>query len=142
MNAQTFRGDAKGLEPLVATSRAEGWDFLAKLAAEVDRGDFKGLGTALFGVYGETLLGICGLVRDPYLEGNPDVGRLRHLYVLPGYRRQGVAETLVTAVITAARRHYRLLRLRTSNPAAARLYERLGFVAVTEPAATHRLTLR
>lgn len=141
MNAQTFRGGVKGLEPLVATSRTEGWDSLAKLAAEVDRGDFKGRGAALFGVYGETLLG-CGLVRDPYLEGSPDVGRLRHLYVLPGYRRQGVAETLVTAVITEAWRHYRLLRLRTSNPAAARLYERLGFVAITEPAATHTLTLR
>lgn len=142
MNAQTFRGGAKSLEPLVTASRAEGWEFLANVAAEVDRGDFKGRGTALFGVYGETLLGVCGLVRDPYLEGSPDVGRLRHLYVLPGYRRQGVAETLVTAVITEARRHYRLLRLRTPNPAAARLYERLGFVAVTEPAATHRLTLR
>ena len=145
MNTDRFRGGGEALGQLVASSRAKGWTFVANLAAEVIRGDFAKPRTALFGVYDRvcdgTLAGVCGLVPDPYLEPALHVGRLRHLYVLPGYRCRGVATALVQAVIDEARRHYRVLRLRTPNPDAARLYETLGFAAVTEPTATHALEL-
>ena len=145
MKADRFRGGGETLGQLVASSRAEGWNFVAKLVAELEQGDFTKTRTALFGVYDRvcdgTLAGVCGLVPDPYLEPDLHVGRLRHLYVLPGYRCRGVATTLVQAVIDEARRHYRVLRLRTPNPDAARLYETLGFAAVTEPTATHALEL-
>ena len=55
------------------------------------------------------------------------VGRVRHLYVLSAYRRLGVGRQLVGGVIEAARGRFDILRLRTQNPAAARLYEQLGF---------------
>jgi ribosomal protein S18 acetylase RimI-like enzyme len=38
-----------------------------------------------------------------------------------------VAHLLMDRVIAAARESFDILRLRTSNPAAARLYEKLGF---------------
>jgi hypothetical protein len=40
-----------------------------------------------------------------------------------------VGRHLVAAVIAAARGHFESLRLRTANPAAAQLYEALGFRA-------------
>lgn len=141
-NAVRFRGGGEALAPLVAASRAEGEDFIAELAAALERGDYAKPRTALFGVYDGALAGVCALVPDPYLEpADPAVGRLRHLYVLPDRRRRGVATALIGAVVLEARRHYRVLRLRTANPAAARLYEAAGFAAITERAATHVLGL-
>ena len=72
------------------------------------------------------VVGVCGLNVDPYVAGE-SVGRVRHLYVLTAYRRLGVGQQLVTEVITAARGRFDRLHLRTGNPAAAQLYERLGF---------------
>ena len=128
MNAVRFSYGGEVLGPLVA-----------KLAAELEQGDFtkpRTLGV-LFKVYDRTLAGVCGLVPDLYRERDPHAGRLRH-YVLPARR---VAKLLGTTVIDEARRHYRVLRLHTANPAAARLYETSGFAAVTEPAAARALEL-
>jgi GNAT superfamily N-acetyltransferase len=84
-------------------------------------------GEALFGARGSgRLLGVCGLNVDPY-AGDDRVGRVRHLYVLSESRRQGVGQRLVLRVIQAARGRFDDLRLHTSNPEAARLYEALGF---------------
>src|SRR3989442_14601174 len=68
----------------------------------------------------------CALPIYPY-AAQPSVGRLRHLYVLSAHRRLGIGEQLVTRVIETARGRFERLRLSTSNPEAARLYERLGF---------------
>ncbi|HYB71575.1 MAG TPA: GNAT family N-acetyltransferase [Candidatus Bathyarchaeia archaeon] len=71
-----------------------------------------------------------------------EVGRVRHLYVLIGHRQAGVGRQLVERVIEVARGHFACLRLRTGNPAAARLYESLGFRASADLAsATHVLDL-
>jgi GNAT superfamily N-acetyltransferase len=87
------------------------------------------------------VIGVCGLNVDPF-AGIPRVGRVRHLYVLTAHRRGGVGRRLVEAVVEAAGNRFDELRLRTQNPAAARLYERLGFAACTAAAAsTHRRRL-
>jgi ribosomal protein S18 acetylase RimI-like enzyme len=84
-------------------------------------------GEALLGAsVGGRLVGVCGLNRDPY-AAEAGVGRVRHLYVLSAFRGLGVGRHLVAEVIEAARGHFDSLRLRTANPAAARLYEALGF---------------
>ena len=54
-------------------------------------------------------------------------GRVRHLTCCSASRRLGVGEQLVARVIDAARGRFGRLRLSTQNPAAARLYERMGF---------------
>lgn len=94
----------------------------------------------LFGAYGAELLGVGGLTPDPYTD-RPDLGRVRHLYVLPARRAEGVGRTLVVAVILEAQRHYRELRLRTDTQAAAAFYRALGFSSTTQPHATHILAL-
>jgi GNAT superfamily N-acetyltransferase len=90
---------------------------------------FDGAGEALLGAWVDgRLVGVCGLNVDPY-AAKAAVGRVRHLYVLAEFRRLGVGRSLVAAVVDAARGHFHTLRLRTTNPAAARLYEALGFRA-------------
>lgn len=82
-----------------------------------------------------------GLNSDPYLN-DPQIGRVRRVYVVPEYRRRGVGRLLLNAIIAEARTHYRLLTLRTDTAEGAAFYETLGFQ--TKPAvegATHWLDL-
>lgn len=121
---------ADSLGHLVAESRRLGLDFLDRLVREWESGAnrFDRPGEVLFVARsGSQIIGVCGLCLDPYV-GDPAVGRVRHLYVLVPYRRVGVGEQLVADVIEAARGHFGRLHLRTTNPEAARLYERMGFV--------------
>ena len=143
MNVVRLTRDAK-LGPLLEASRAEGFDFTARLQRELSRGDFDKSGAALYGFSRGGLVGVGGLTPDPYPDPDAEfgVGRVRHLYVLPRSRRMGIGRLLVDAVIAEAQRHYRGLRLRTTTPTAARFYEALGFAPVTEPCATHRLNLK
>ena len=71
----------------------------------------------------------------------PDIGRIRRVYVMPGWRDQGVGRSLVTVLIEHARQNFRCLGLRADNPNAARLYESIGFLPCSNANATHTLTL-
>lgn len=129
---------------IVRESEEQGFRFLDTLVEEYQNGSnrFDLPGEALFGVYaGETLIGIGGLNRDPFLF-DPQVGRARRVYVMAAYRRQGVGKMLIDAIIHDARQHYKLLTLRAETAEAAALYAGLGFQ--TEPRienATHHLQL-
>ena len=129
------------LGPLVKAAQAEGFRFMERAQLELNKGDFDKPGAILLGVATEKLVGIGGLTPDPYPDAEPNTGRLRHLYVLPYYRRQGVAKKLVELVVKEACGHYQRLRLRTPTPEAAHFYETLGFYAHAEPNATHFLAL-
>jgi len=135
--------------PLIAESEQAGLRFVRRLVEEwaSGRNRFDRPGEALFGALIDGhLVGVCGLNVDPY-AGDPRIGRVRHLYVLTTHRRGGVGRRLVGAVVAAARGPFATLRLSTANPAAARLYEALGFrrrggdahcTHVMEPAAPAR----
>jgi GNAT superfamily N-acetyltransferase len=98
-------------------------------------------GEALFGAsMADRLVGVCGLNIDPYAR-DPRIGRVRHLYVLTACRRHGVGRQLVARVIELAADRFDSLRLRTSNPEAARLYEAAGFRACAEGECTHAMDL-
>jgi GNAT superfamily N-acetyltransferase len=132
------------LARLVAASAGEGFLFLERLRSEWLEGKnrFAGPGEVLLGAYrGPTLVAVGGVTLDPY-EGDPALGRLRHLYVAPEARRQGTGASLVRALEDAARPHFRALTLRTDTQEAARFYEALGY---TRPppggTATHRREL-
>jgi len=56
--------------------------------------------------------------------------RVRRLYVARTQRRRGVASALMRQLSTDAAGHFRVLHLRTSNPAASAFYESLGFTRV------------
>jgi GNAT superfamily N-acetyltransferase len=114
---------------LLSDSERLGSRIVRRLVEEWENGAnrFDRPGETLFGARAAgLLLGVCGLNVDPY-AGDERVGRVRHLYVLSTSRGMGVGQQLVRRVIQAAQGRFDELRLRTSNPAAARLYEALGF---------------
>jgi len=132
-------------DALVAESERAGYGFVRRLAHEWASGAnrFDRPGEALFAARMDgRLIGACGLNVDPYTPA-PGVGRVRHLYVLTDYRRLGVGRRLVEQVLDAARGRFERLRLSTQNPAAAQLYERLGFERRIEAADhTHLMEIR
>lgn len=130
------------IEPLRVASLGEGFSFLDRFVGAWDQGKsrFQDEGESLWGAYcEEELVGICGLSRDPY-GGKPTVGRLRHLYVLPVRRREGVGRALTLAVIGKAQENFQSLELRTDQEKAAIFYERIGFMKVEgEERVSHRI---
>jgi len=117
------------LTALIAESEHQGQTFVRRLADEWAGGAnrFDRTGEALFAVRDRgAIVAVGGLNFDPY-AGEAGIGRVRHLYVLAAHRRRGLGARLVAAIVEAARGHFHTLRLSTSNPDAARLYERLGF---------------
>lgn len=141
------RPPAEVLGSLVADSEADGLRFVRRLVEEWKSGvnRFEEPGEALFVARrASTVIGACGLNIDPYVSTPRDmsVGRVRHLYVLSTERRLGVGERLLTEVMATARATFDRLHLRTSSPAAARLYERVGFRRCgLDPHCTHIIEL-
>lgn len=117
----------------LAASEAEGFRFVRRLIDEwrsaANRFDQAGEGFFTARLDGR-LVGFCGLNQDPFASTS-NVGRIRRFYVSAECRRLGVGQLLVQAIVDAARPHFTQLSLRTDNPAAARLYERLGFIPFT-----------
>ena len=114
---------------LLEESVFEGYNFIAKLLDEYTTGinRFDGMGEALFAVIRtDEVIGIGGLNRDPYLNRS-DVGRVRHLYVLPAYRNMGTGKALLLTIIEEAKKHFQLLTLYTENRAADKMYRDAGF---------------
>ncbi|MEA5451340.1 GNAT family N-acetyltransferase [Leptolyngbya sp. CCNP1308] len=125
------------IQHLVEESQSEGFRFVRRLMDEyrsgLNRFDQPKEVLLIASVEG-AIVGIGGLNRDPYFD-NPNVGRLRHVYVEAAWRRHGVGRVLVTALIDAAKPHYQLLTLRTDTAAAEAFYQTLGFK--TKPHWTH-----
>ena len=132
---------ANEFHPLLTASTAEGFRFLARLAAEWDSGvgRFNGKGELLLGAYvGTQLVAVGGLTRDPF-GAIAGIGRLRRVYVLPTARKRGIGAQLVRALESAANGYFSELVLRTDTVAAARFYEALGYIPMPSgTTATHR----
>jgi GNAT superfamily N-acetyltransferase len=128
----------------MSASREEGYLFLVRLEHEYLSGKvrFDAPGETLLGVLdNSTLVAIGGLTQDL----NFDVqctGRVRHVYVLPEYRRRGIGKLRLAEIEPRARAHFNALILRTTSMAAVTFYERIGYEALApEGTATHRRLL-
>ena len=132
------------LEPLLKESLFEGYSFIQKLWDGYQAGTnrFSSPGAALLGVYLDGhLIGIGGVQADPYLK-RPEIGRLRHVYILRDYRRQGIGKRLVEALIRMASERFDLLTLRTLTAEAGAFYRALGFETAIVPEASHVMRLK
>ena len=133
--------DLPPLESLRTAAESEGLGFVSRTTLEWVEGAnrFDRPGEAFFLAQEDsTVVGMCGLNVDPYLD-EPDVGRLRHLYVLESRRRGGVGSRLVDECLGIGRASFQRVRLRTMDPGASAFYEALGFARTGEPDATHTL---
>ncbi|MDQ4086598.1 MAG: GNAT family N-acetyltransferase [Pseudomonadota bacterium] len=129
--------------PLIAEGAAGDGRFLMRLKNEWEDGRcrFDAPGEFLLGAFdGAALIGIGGISLDPY-HPTTGLGRVRHVYVLKAWRGRGVGRALVSQLVTGARAHFSVLRLRTQAPEAVHLYECVGFVRTDAPGETHRLVL-
>lgn len=132
------------LRPLLEESREQGFEFLDRLVLEYNNGTnkFQRPGEALLGIYRDRqLIAIGGLNRDPY-SADSDIGRVRHVYVLLAWRKQGIGKLLVQTIIEHAKGHFRILTLRTFSDQASGFYGAIGFR--TQPKinyATHHMLL-
>ena len=127
------------LVDLEREASAQGFNFLGRLINEWRTGSnrFDKPGEHLLvAVDAGNIVGIGGLNVDPYRPIG-DIARLRRLYVANDFRRQGVGEALVCALLKEAPRTFRVVRLSTDTEAAAAFYARLGFSASEDETATH-----
>ena len=130
---------------LIESAEAEGFlQALTTLARNFESGTnrFDRPGEVLLTLWDrEELLGVGGLNRDPYFPKRL-VGRLRHLYVLPALRSQGLGRSLVEAWEARARGVFPMLQLFTQASRAGALYEALGYEPVQgETKVSHRKAL-
>jgi GNAT superfamily N-acetyltransferase len=130
-----------GMEQLRAEARSEGYDFLDTLVEDWESAEnrFDALGEILCGHFDRgQLAAVGGLNCDPF-AGQPDMGRIRRVYVRHDCRNKGIGRELVSFLVNYARSTFRSVRLRAENAHAAHLYESLGFVPIENPDATHIL---
>jgi len=132
---------ASALFPVAAEARAEGHAFIDRLLAEWDNGinRFDRPGECLLAAReGVEMIAVGGRNRDPHANDDR-IGRLRHVYVRPPWRQIGIGRRLVEALI-AGPHPFEIIRLRTTNPRAARMYAHIGFAAIVDAGATHVIT--
>ena len=134
--------DVPALREVVALADEEGFRFLARFLDDFKAGRVRldapcefFMGT----VIDDQLAAIGGVTPDPYVEDSR-IGRLRHLYVRPDRRREGIGRALVAELERRAEPCYASLRLRTDTAAAA-FYEHLDYRRVESPSATHQRML-
>jgi ribosomal protein S18 acetylase RimI-like enzyme len=121
--------DISDFDHLIGESIEEGNTHLVKLINEFQSGTnrFDKTGEALFiALYQSEIVGVGGVHQDPY-SMKESIGRVRRVYVLQSYRRQGIARNLMKHIMELAQNHYEVLILRTTNPDADQLYRSLGF---------------
>lgn len=128
---------------LVSASENEGYRFVRRLMEEWLSGanQFNKPGEALFGAHvAQSLVGICGVNQDSYVD-TAEIARLRHLYVQPELRGNGVGRLLVSGCIKSASVHFNKMRLRTSDDQLHAFYRHMSFRKVNDVTATHELML-
>lgn len=130
-----------GIDRLLDEACVEGYSFVETLLEDWATGQnrFDAPGEILCGHLDQgQVVAVGGLNRDPFV-GQPDVGRIRRVYVRSDWRRRGVGRVLVSALIEHARMSFRCVRLRADNPRTSAFYETMGFTAIDDANASHIL---
>ncbi|AZO81546.1 hypothetical protein BLM15_18870 [Bosea sp. Tri-49] len=131
------------LPALQAEAAAEGYRFVEGILEEWDTGRYEGGDerNALFALYREGVLAAVGAVTpDPY-DPAPDLLRIRHVYVRPASRREGVGRALASALIQQGLALAPRLSLNAADASASAFWEAMGFQPYTGGTRrTHLLT--
>jgi GNAT superfamily N-acetyltransferase len=133
------------LEGLANAAEAEGYNHIHRMLADWRDGKerFTSDGCLLLAVYtsdGDAppkAVAVGGVTCDPFLQ---DSLRLRRFYVHPDIRRQGLGESLASALIHEAVATGKAVVVHAGDARAARFWESLGFSQVQGASHTHHLT--
>lgn len=119
------------LPALQDEAAAEGYRFVEGILEEWDAGRYAGEDerNTLLTVYREGVLAAIGAVTpDPY-DPAPDLLRIRHVYVRPANRREGVGRVLAGALIQQGLALAPRLSLNAADAGASAFWEAMGFRA-------------
>lgn len=138
-----FDPELPGFDALLAKSRDEGHRMVLNLSENWRSGAnrFTRPGElAVAAMDGDRVVGVAGLTIDPY-QDDERVGRVRHVYVDPEYRRKGIGRMLMEPVMADPEAQFDVINLR-APPEAYDFYAVLGFDPVLgNDLVTHRLNL-
>jgi GNAT superfamily N-acetyltransferase len=118
------------IQPIMDDCLEDGCHILSKLreAYNNESNTFNKQGEVLYiAMLNNNVVGIGGLNQDPYIN-EIDFGRVRNLYVMREYRKTGIGKAILQEIIDEARKHFKILGLRTDNQIAAEMYCSCGFV--------------
>jgi GNAT superfamily N-acetyltransferase len=87
-----------------------------------------------------SVIGVCGLNREAGAEFD-HAGRVRRMYIIPDYREQGYARSLLETIMSFAPEYYELLTVNVGPLAAGSFYEHFGFDPIEHPRITHTKSL-
>lgn len=142
ISIQKIKLPIAGMDLLGEEARNQGYRFIDTLLGEWTsaKNRFEAPGEILCGYLDQGLLvAVGGLNQDPFIQ-DPNVGRIRRVYVRSAWRNKGIGRALITTLLDHARMNFRCVRLRTENSEAARIYEKIGFSPIDDAHATHILT--
>lgn len=131
-----------GLPPdfkrLDEAARAEGFAFLDRLDARWRNGAYMDDSKAsLLAVVSDTdMLAIGAQTYDEY-DPHPDHRRIRHFYVLPSARRDGVGRLLADALTKRALAIAPRLHLRATHAVSTAFWDAMGFARVARADRSH-----
>lgn len=126
----------QGFDTLMALASSEGHRNMARLADELSTGSTTFI--ALLAAMSEgALVGIGGMTLEPEPTPEPAI-RMRRLYVAPSARRQGIARTLVSALLQEAWDQVDLATVHAGSAEAGRFWEAQGFSQVEGAPWTHQ----
>jgi GNAT superfamily N-acetyltransferase len=142
ISIQQIKLPIAGMDLLSAEARNQGYRFIDTLLGEwaSARNRFEAPGEILCGYLDQDLLVAVGGLNQDLFIGDPNIGRIRRVYVRSAWRNKGIGRALITTLLDHARMNFHCVRLRSENSDAARLYEKIGFSAIDDPHATHMLT--
>jgi len=88
------------------------------------------------------VVAIGGVNQDPYVSDPKVIGRLRHVYVLPEFRRSCIGTALVESLISSAKSNFDHLRLQVADDAGRSFYGSMGFIPIVDSSASHAFTFK
>jgi len=119
--------DKNDIKTVRYESDQEGFQHINKLLADFHSGKtlFDQPGEQLIGfLMDNKIVGVCGLNLEP---SNPDLGRLRRLYVLRRYRNRGIGSKLVSYLVKHAKESFTGVVVNVGELDVGPFYEARGF---------------
>jgi N-acetylglutamate synthase-like GNAT family acetyltransferase len=121
-----------GLDGLARLAASEGFGMIDRLISDYRAGSntFSKSGEGLWAAEADgQLVAVGGINVDPYYDA-PSLGRIRHLYVHPEFRRVGVGRDLMKCIEDHGNQHFECFQLFTTTLVASVFYESLGYSRV------------